>query len=110
MYRFHLLAVSGEIAARHAILPLPVPAPLGPVLTEPKSHLFNNVTKVSSELWAAGEGQAKRILSAFIQQKVQDYKQDRDSPHRWYQFNFTYLAIGVVSQDNALRCCMTSPR
>lgn len=87
-----------EIAARHAILPLPVPAPLGPVLAEPKPHLFNNVTKVSSELWAAGEGQAKRILSAFIQQKVQDYKQDRDFPAIDGTSSISpYLAIGVVS-------------
>jgi deoxyribodipyrimidine photo-lyase len=87
-----------EIAARHAIFLLPVPAPLGPVLTEPKPHLFNNVTKVSSELWAAGEGQAKRILSAFIQQKVQDYKQDRDFPAIDGTSSISpYLAIGVIS-------------
>ena len=87
-----------EIAARYAILPLPVPAPLGPVLAEPKPLLFNNVTKVSSELWAAGEGQAKRLLSAFIQQKVHDYKQDRDFPAIDGTSSISpYLAIGVVS-------------
>lgn len=87
-----------EIAARYAILPLGVPAPLGAVLPPPKSLSFNNVTRVSSELWAAGEGQAKRLLSVFIQQKVQNYKQDRDYPSIDGTSSISpYLAIGVVS-------------
>uniref|UniRef100_A4Y900 Deoxyribodipyrimidine photo-lyase n=2 Tax=Shewanella putrefaciens TaxID=24 RepID=A4Y900_SHEPC len=86
-----------EIAARHAILPLGVPAPLGPVLPEPKA-LNLAVNKVSSEQWGAGEGQAKRLLCDFIQQKVQDYKQDRDFPALDGTSCISpYLAIGVLS-------------
>lgn len=112
-----------QIAAGQAIRPLGAPAPLGPILPEPKPLFFKNIGSayfaaasqgitpveksvnqtpstvlISSELWAAGEGQAKRLLNQFIQQKVQDYKQDRDFP----ALNGTsvispYLAIGVLS-------------
>ncbi|PTA50902.1 deoxyribodipyrimidine photo-lyase [Shewanella morhuae] len=87
-----------EIAARKAILPLAVPAPLGPVINEPQQLTFINTLKLSSALWAAGEGQAKRLLSEFIQQKVQDYKQDRDFPAIDGTSSISpYLAIGVLS-------------
>ena len=87
-----------EIAASKAILPLAVPAPLGPVINEPPQLTFINTLKLSSELWAAGEGQAKRLLSEFIQQKVQDYKQDRDFPAIDGTSSISpYLAIGVLS-------------
>ncbi|MFB2684699.1 deoxyribodipyrimidine photo-lyase [Shewanella mangrovisoli] len=92
-----------EVAAKRAILPLAVPVPLGPILPEPKpisfKERFTSTSKLtSSEQWAAGEGQAKRILTAFIQQKAQDYKQDRDFPAlEGTSVISPYLALGVLS-------------
>ncbi|MFB2720660.1 deoxyribodipyrimidine photo-lyase [Shewanella xiamenensis] len=111
-----------EVAAKQPIVPLGVPAPLGPILSEPKPLFFKNIgfadsptnkgttpsetglnqtistPLISSEQWAAGEGQAKRLLNQFIQQKVQDYKQDRDFPAiDGTSVISPYLAIGVLS-------------
>ncbi|MGL5467680.1 MAG: deoxyribodipyrimidine photo-lyase [Shewanella sp.] len=111
-----------EVAAKQPIVPLGVPAPLGPILPEPKPLFFKNIgfadspankgtapsetglnqtistPLISSEQWAAGEGQAKRLLNQFIQQKVQDYKQDRDFPAiDGTSVISPYLAIGVLS-------------
>lgn len=86
-----------ELAARRAIYTLPVPAPLSPVLPMPAPISFTAHT-VSSAQWAAGEGQAKRLLQDFIKQKVQDYKQDRDFPAIEGTSHLSpYLALGVLS-------------
>ncbi len=100
-----------QIASSKMIAPLPVPAPIGPALAEPDPIVFEtgHVTKkVSSNLWRAGEGEAKRILDYFCQQHIQDYQLERDFPALDNTSKLSpYLAIGVISAKQCLATALS---
>ena len=86
-----------EIACRREVVPLPVPAPIGPVI-EAFDTIKLKVSTVSSQGWRAGEGEARRILNEFVEMRADVYKQQRDFPHLDSTSHISpYLAIGVLS-------------
>ncbi|MCH1929014.1 deoxyribodipyrimidine photo-lyase [Shewanella sp. A25] len=87
-----------EIACQKAIIPLSKPAPLGTPIPAAQELSFTRTHKRSSKHWAAGEVAARDMLTSFIEQKVQDYKQDRDYPALDGTSSISpYLTIGVLS-------------
>ncbi|WP_350432726.1 deoxyribodipyrimidine photo-lyase [Shewanella sp. H8] len=86
-----------NIANQRAIITKRVPAPMATALTSPDDIVFH-CDKVSSDLWPAGEGAAKRILDQFLANQVADYHVERDIPALEGTSRLSpYLAIGAIS-------------
>ncbi|MCL2913525.1 deoxyribodipyrimidine photo-lyase [Shewanella corallii] len=87
-------------------VPLAVPEPVGPRLdvTEPISL---DCKKRSSQLWRAGEGEAKRLLEEFVHHNLAEYRAFRDIPSvDGTSCLSPYLAIGVLSPTQCLATAM----
>jgi deoxyribodipyrimidine photo-lyase len=86
-----------QLAASQHIMPLAVPAPVGPMITDIADIHFD-YPLASSEAWQAGEGAVKRILEIFLNQGVADYQALRDFPAQEGTSRLSpYLALGIIS-------------
>ncbi|QSX34568.1 deoxyribodipyrimidine photo-lyase [Shewanella avicenniae] len=91
-----------EIASAQQFQPVKAPVPLGPALSVAEPISFSVATG-DSELWRAGEGEAKQLLQQFVANHAADYKQQRDFPALDGTSSLSpYLAIGVISPRQCL--------
>ncbi|KFZ37041.1 deoxyribodipyrimidine photolyase [Shewanella mangrovi] len=91
-----------ELASGMQCQPLKVPAPIAAAFT-PQHIISLSVATGDSEMWRAGEGEARQLLQQFVQHHAADYKQQRDFPALDGTSSLSpYLALGIISPRQCL--------
>ncbi|MEJ5864414.1 deoxyribodipyrimidine photo-lyase [Pseudomonas farsensis] len=72
---------------------------------------FEGTTEAQREHWPAGEQEAQRRLAQFVDQRIEDYVQQRDLPATAGTSELSaYLAAGVISPRQCLHAALASNR
>ena len=87
------------------------PLPIKPDPIPERLGAYDEARSAWSDLWPAGESNAKRRLTAFVEHRVRDYREQRDFPGTDGTSQLSpFLTLGVISPRQCLAAALEANR